>query len=190
MEAYHLTPIVKHSWWLLILTSNGPTSLIRFTCLQWLQCVPAQVRSQWPFPGSRPKIERPRKTGCTAWNFNHILHTHQIVLLTFCEKPKCQGKQNFWQFYPIPSVLLYRCLLYSQSQFAHNSEKIRQSVCQTSVRSCSSRSLQQIQEVYSPPWLIESILFNQWPGNWKVNFWKTGHCYFMSLSSLHLAILW
>ena len=79
MEAYHLTPIVKDHWWLLILTSNGPTSLIRFTCLQWLQCVPAQVRSQWPFPGSRPKIERPRKTGCTAWNFNHIVHTHQIV---------------------------------------------------------------------------------------------------------------
>ena len=33
-------------------------SLIRFTCLQWLQRVPAQVRSQWPFPGSRPKIEK------------------------------------------------------------------------------------------------------------------------------------
>ena len=98
------------------------------------------------------------------------IHITFFLFLSFWEKPKCQGKQKFWSFYPIPSVLLYRCLLYSKSQFAHYSEKIRQSVCQTTVRSCSSRSLQQIQEVYSPPWLIESILFNQWPGQCNGRF--------------------
>ena len=131
------------------LDSNHSTSLLRFTCLPWLQCVPGLVRSD---PSLALDLKFSDRVADVQLESSIILNKQIAFILFRFERNLISTNTDILVilFYTLSNVVQQVYRGFTNCSLCRFSKKIRQFVCQTTVRSCSSHSQQQIQEVYFP----------------------------------------